>query len=327
MPKQGKPKRMGWGSRSRKDPWPRTSNPLSWWRDHYRIGKEACHFVSSRIATSLLVWLLVGIALALPAGLFLVQFNLSGMTEGWDGRPGLSVYFELQAENVDEVAEALRAREEIQQVKVTTQAEALAEFQANTNLTDALAGLESNPLPASLRATLVPGASASDLDSVADFARGAPGVDAVVVEKTWLERVADISRVVSRLGMILGVLFGIGAVLVTSTSVRLAIEARLEELRVLKLVGASDSQIRRPFLYFGALYGLGGGLVAAMLISLGLVVIETPLTNLLGSFDQDLQLAGFDPWFLLVLLGIGAFLGVSGAILAARQRLKSLEIL
>ncbi|MFB3104546.1 MAG: cell division protein FtsX, partial [Pseudomonadales bacterium] len=147
-----------------------------------------------------------------------------------------------------------------------------------------------------------------------------------VVEKTWLERVADISRVVNRLGVVLGVLFGIGAVLVTTTSVRLAIEARLDELRVLKLVGASDSQIRRPFLYFGALYGLGGGLVAAMLISLGLVVIETPLTNLLGSFDQDLQLAGFDPRFLAVLLGFGGILGVSGAILAARQRLRSLEI-
>ncbi len=327
MPKRGKSRWVPWASRSRKDPWPRSSNPLSWWRDHYRIGKEACHFVSARIGTSLLVWLLVGIALALPAGLFLLQFNLSGMTEGWDGRPGLSVYFELQAEGVDELAAQLRARDEIQLVKVTTQAEALAEFQANTHLADALAGLETNPLPASLRATLVLGTTTTELDLVADFARGAPGVDEVVVEKTWLERVADISRVVNRLGVVLGVLFGIGAVLVTSTSVRLAIEARLEELRVLKLVGASDSQIRRPFLYFGALYGLGGGLVAAMLISLGLVVIETPLTNLLGSFDQDLQLAGFDPRFLAVLLGFGGILGVSGAILAARQRLRSLEIL
>ena len=331
MSKQDKPKRSWWGSRSgvrsRKDPWPRTSNPLSWWRDHFRIGKEACHFVSARIGTSLLVWLLVGIALALPAGLFLVQFNLSGMTEGWDGRPGLSVYFVLQAEEVDALAKRLRARDEIEKVTVTTQAQALAEFQANTNLTDALAGLEENPLPASLRATLVPGTSSAELDLVADFARGAPGVAEVVVEKTWLERVDDISRVVSRLGVILGILFGVGAVLVTSTSVRLAIEGRLEELRVLKLVGATDGQIRRPFLYFGALYGLGGGLVAAMLISLGLVVIEAPLTNLLGSFDQDLQLAGFNPGFLVTLLGLGGFLGVSGALLAARQRLRSLEIL
>ena len=138
---------------------------------------------------------------------------------------------------------------------------------------------------------------------------------------------ALVSSWVSRLGVILGVLFGIGAVLVTATSVRLAIEARLEELRVLKLVGATDRQIRRPFLYFGAFYGLGGGLVAAMLISLCLVAIEAPLSNLLGSYGRDLETAGFDPIFLSGLLLMGGFLGVAGALLAARQRLTDLEIL
>ena len=127
--------------------------------------------------------------------------------------------------------------------------------------------------------------------------------------------------------MVLGVLFGVGAVLVTATSVRLAIESRLDELRVLKLVGATDRQIRRPFLYFGAFYGLGGAVVAAMLISISLVIVETPLTNLLGSFSENLEMAGFDPIFLLWLLLVGACLGIAGALLAATQRLKDLEIL
>ena len=147
------------------------------------------------------------------------------------------------------------------------------------------------------------------------------------MEKTWLERGTEVTRVISRLGIMLGLLFGVGAVLVTATSVRLAIEARLEELRVLKLVGATDGQIRRPFLYFGLFYGLGGGLIAAMLISLSLLVVETPLTNLLGSYSQNLELAGFDPGFLGVLFGIGGVLGVLGALVAARQRLGNLEIL
>ena len=302
---------------------------VAWWQDHLRTGRETLHFISARLGTSLLVWLLVGIALALPAGLILLQLNLAGMTADWDGRPGLSVYFELNTDagKVAAIAQRLSERAEIEGVRVTSPEEALAEFQSHADVGDALDLLTENPLPASLRATLVPGSSLLDLELVAGLVEGAPGVSEVVVEKTWLERVIDISRVVSRLGIILGALFGVGAVLVTATSVRLAIEARLEELRVLKLVGATDRQIRRPFMYFGALYGLGGGLVAAMLISLGLVAIETPVSNLLGSYGRDLETPGFDPTFLSGLLLVGAFLGVSGALLAARQRLKDLEIL
>ena len=112
----------------------------------------------------------------------------------------------------------------------------------------------------------------------------------------------------------------------TATSVRLAIEGRLEELKVMKLVGASDGQVRRPFLYLGMLYGLGGGVLAAMLLSVGLTVVEAPLTSLLGSFEVDFEPAAFGVRFLAILLGAGTVLGVTGALLAVRQRRASLDI-
>ncbi|NBC22488.1 MAG: hypothetical protein GVY21_03335 [Gammaproteobacteria bacterium] len=313
-----------------KDPWPRQRPGLmALWRDHARIFRETGHFIAERLGTSLLVWVLVGIALALPAGLFLLQQNLAAMTGSWEGRPGLSVYFELDAAEsaVTGLAETLEAEPAIGRVTVITESEALAEFRSYTGLADALALLEENPLPASLRAVLAPGAGSAELDALATLAGDAEAVAEVVVEKTWLERVTDITRVVTRMGAMLGVLFGLGAVLITATSVRLAIEARLEELRVLKLVGATDAQIRRPFLYFGLVYGLGGALVAAMLISLCLLIIEAPLTDLLGSYGQELELAGFDLAFLGVLFAAAGVLGVGGALLAARDRLSNLEIL
>ncbi len=317
-------------SRPRKDPWPRNRPGLmARWREHLRIARETFHFVSERLGTSLLVWLLVGIALALPAGLFLLQVNLAAMTAAWDGRPGLSVYFELQAPDqaVTDLAAVMDEQPSVARVTVISQAEALAEFQRYVGLEDALALLEENPLPASLRATLAAGAGSADLEALARLAQDAPAVAEVVVEKTWLERVTDITRVVTRLGLMLAALFGLGAVLITATSVRLAIEARLDELRVLKLVGATDAQIRRPFLYFGAVYGLGGGVVAAMLISLGLVVIERPLTEFLGSYGADLALTGFDLGFVGGLFAVAGVLGVAGALSAAGQRLSDLEFL
>lgn len=312
------------------DPWPPVRPGVgAWWRDHARIARETVHFVSARLGTSLLVWLLVGIALALPAGLYLLQRNLSGMTADWEGRPGLTAYFSLGASQaqIRGLVDLLEDEPGVTDVTVTSPDEALEEFRSYTELADALDLLERNPLPASLRATLAPDVDAAALDPLIARVGGQPGVAEVVLEKTWLERVSDISSVVSRLGVILGLLFGTGALLVTATSVRLAIEARLEELKVLKLIGATERQMRRPFLYFGAFYGLGGGLLAAMLISLCLLIVESPLSNLLGSYDQELHLIGFDAGFLGGLLAIGALLGVLGALMAARQRINDLEIL
>jgi cell division transport system permease protein len=317
-------------AKTAREPWPPIrAGLLARARDHARVIRDSVNFVSERLGTSLLVWLLVGIALALPGGLFLLQLNLTAMTGAWEGRPGLSVYFVPGAELtvIDQLAKTLEQQASVVQVTVTTQEQALAEFQAYTDIADALELLEVNPLPASLRATLAPGAGPDDLEALAAVAGRGAGVAEVVVEKTWMERVHDLTRVVTRLGVMLAVLFGVGAVLITATSVRLAIEARLDELRVLKLVGATDAQMRRPFLYFGAIYGLGGGLLAAMLISVCLVVIESPLADLLGSYDQTLSLTGFDLPFLAGLFAVAGTLGVAGALLAARQRLSDLEIL
>lgn len=303
-------------------------HPLGWVRDHARVAAESTRFVSSRLGTSFLVWLVVGIALALPAGLWLLQVNMTQMTAEWEGRPGLSVYFTLdaRASQVQEVANALRADTLVQSVEVISPDSALAEFKRASGLGDALDMLEQNPLPASLKARFAQNVSFEELGALTARVETAGGVAEVVVEKTWLERLNDMSEVVARLGWVLAALFGIGAILVTASSVRLAIEGRLDELRVLKLVGATRGQIRRPFLYFGAIYGFGGGMVAAMLIALTLVVLEPPLQSLLGSYQQRLNFAGFDPRFLGVLLAIGAGLGISGALVAVRQRLYGLEV-
>lgn len=309
-------------------PWPPTTHRWAWWRGHGRVASEALAFVSMRTGTSLLVWLLVGIALALPASLLLLQANLSRLTADWGGdRPSLSVYLEQGAANAAELRAQLEQRPQVEAVALTTEEEALQEFIAYTGLNDALSGLERNPLPASLRVTFATDAEADALEATAAAVREADGVADVVVERTWIERVNAISRMASALGWVLGVLFGVGAALVTATTVRFAIDSQLDELKVMKLVGASEAQLRRPFLYFGALYGAGGGLVAAMLVSLGLIVLEAPLLNLLGSFDQTLVLSGFDAAFLISLIGLGAGLGMAGALLAVRQRLAGLEVM
>ena len=314
---------------AKRDPWaPEFGRFSVWRRDHARVAVTSFAYVSHRLGTSVLVWLLVGIALALPAGLYLAERNLSDLGAAWEGRPGFSVYFDVGVEDalIEDVTDHVRQQQGVEDVRVTTAERALEEFSAFVEIDDAVSLLDHNPLPASLTVVMASSVALTDLEFVAKRLGGRPGVAEVVVEKTWLERLAAISQVVGRLGVVLGVLFAVGAVLVTASSVRLAMESQLEQLRVLKLVGATDGQIRRPFLYYGALYGLGGAIIAMTLISLLLVIIEAPLERLLGSYGQPLKFTGFDPMFLVSLVLIGAALGIAGAVLAARQRLTDLEI-
>lgn len=310
-------------------PWPKLPRGrAAWLKDHRRIARESLTSVNARIGTTFLVWLLIGIALALPSGLYLLRVNLDAVTADWQGRPGLTVYFQpgVEQSDIDVLSERLAQHPAISGVDLISPEAALEEFKALSGIDDALALLDDNPLPAALRGRLAVEADAADLELAAALARSAVGVDDVVIERTWLARLAAISSVVDRLGLALALLFGLGAVLVTATSVRLAIENQLDELRVLKLVGASNAFMRRPFLYVGGLYGLGGALLAAMLISALLLTLEGPLARLMGSYGERLALVGFDPVFLAGLLLLGAGLGISGALLATRARLSNLDI-
>lgn len=317
-----------WGSSQRRGPRAWADGVNRWVRDHRRVARDSLSHVSGRLATSLLVWLLIGIALALPGGLYLVQVNLGSIADQWEGRPGISVYFKVGAGTAaaERVRAELAREPKVARVTLVTAAEALAEFQQFAGVADAIEHLGRNPLPASLRVLMSDATEPSDFDLLATRIRAGRDVDDVIIERTWIDRLKAMTGVVRRLGLMLAALFALGAVLVTATSVRLAIESRLEELRVMKLVGATDAYIRRPFLYFGLLYGLGGGLAAAMLISTVLLIVEPPLTALVGSYGTVLEVEGFSALFFLGLLMLGGVLGVCGALVAARQRLNHLEV-
>ena len=316
------------------DPWAKRSGGLiNWLKDHGRTFNDTTLYVSQRLASSLFVWFLVGIALALPGILWLAQVNLQAVGEGWQGRAGLTVYFEAGAtqSNIEAVLKELEAIPLVDKTGLTTSAQALQDFVTQTSdsleLRNILASLDENPLPASIQITSREGADFIELESLQRQLRAKSQINDVVIEKTWLERLRDITSLLNRLGWILGLLFGLGAILVTSASVRLAIESRLEELLVLALVGATKGQMRRPFIYFGACYGVGGGVMAVMFLALILNVIEGPLQALLGSYQVPLVVQGFNGQFLLSMLCIGIFLGVIGAWVAVRQRLHSAQFL
>ena len=274
------------------------------------------------------MWLLVGISLALPTALYILQRNLAAVASQWDGRPSFTVY--LQTGTDVGVARVLAARlgaeTEVERAWVITPEQALEDFGEGLAIADALEVLGENPLPASVRATVADGVGEAELQALVDGLRNAEQVDEVAMERAWLERMGAISALVGRVGWILAGIFGLGAALVTASSVRLVIESRLEELRVQKLGGGTNAFVRRPFLYFGLFYGVGGGVVAAMLVSGLLIALEAPLERLFSSYHERLAIHGMGAPLVGVLLGVGGLLGVCGALIASGRRLRGVEL-
>ena len=312
--------------------WPSARRPwAAAWRERDRAARESIAFVASGWATTLLVWALIGIALALPGALYVADLNLARAAGEWEGKPGFSIYFQPGIDPALPATLAARLRGEpgIAIVRLITPDEALGELHGQAGVADPaalLGALDGNPLPATIRASAALNAAPERLALIAAEMAAREGVDEVVIEKTWLERLAAIRDLARRVTWIMAALLGLGGVLISAASVRLAIAARLTEQEVLALVGADRRFIRRPFFYLGVLYGTGGGLLAAALLSAALVWLEGPLQRLFDSYGENLQLIGFDPMFLALLLASGAVLGALGAMVASFRRFQEVTI-
>lgn len=311
------------------EPWPRLKRPImATFRDHVSVIRDSVRSTSHRFGTSLLVWLLIGTAMSLPAGLYMIERNIEMFARQWESLNSFSIYFEVGASEgeVNKLVQQIRSQVEVATVRTITPEEALDEFSSYTEITDAMMLLESNPLPASARVTVDDELSLERLSEIASQFDAASAIEEIVVERAWLERLHAVDELVSRLGWVLGILFGAGAVLITAASVRLALEMRLEEIKVLKLVGATNAFVRRPFLYFGIIYGLGGALVAAMVLSASLILLEAPLAAVWSSYGEMVSFHGDEPAFYFILILVGAILGWVGGLVSSNQRLSDINI-
>lgn len=318
------------GARGSQSKWqPKGGRARAWLADHRRVASETTLFISQRIVSSLLVWLMIGVALALPGLLWVLQSNMHSLSQQWQGSTGLTVYMALEAseQSIADMAATLQREPAVAAVQPTTPQQALEELLAQSAdsqfLQQAIAEVETNPLPTSFAVALDSTQPFLAMETLSRRLAAQAGVDEVVIESTWLERLRDLSRLANRGGSALSAMLLVAAVLVTFAAIRLAIDARLAELRVLALIGATRSQLRRPFLYFGSAYGLGGGIMAIVLMAVFLNEIEAPLESLLISYRNTLVLGGFTPQMVLTVLVAGWSLGVGGALIALSQRLEA----
>jgi cell division transport system permease protein len=200
----------------------------------------------------------------------------------------------------------------------------LEDFRAYSGFGDALQALKDNPLPHVLHVRpRAEATSAAALDSLRAYFAAWPEVDSVQVDSDWVMRFNAILEVLRTLLLIAAALLGMGVVAVIGNTVRLEILARRAEIEVTKLVGGSNAFVRRPFLYAGVLYGLGGALLAWGIVALAVALLGEPVATLARLYGSRYVLYGPSPQDIGILLGAGALLGWLGAWISAARHLRS----
>jgi cell division transport system permease protein len=281
----------------------------------------------SPLAT-LLTLLVIALALALPAALRLLVTNAQAATGNFANAIELSVYLktDVPLAKGKQLAAAAQQRADVAQVQLISAQQGLEDFRRYSGFGDALAALKENPLPNMLHVRPRPEyTSSAALEALRRYFTAWPEVDLVEVDSQWVMRFNAILDVLRQLLLIAAALLGAGVLAVVGNTIRLEIAGRRAEIEVTKLVGGSNSFVRRPFLYTGVLYGLGGALLAWGIVALAIAVLGESVANLARLYGSRYVLTGPSPGEVGVLLGAGVVLGWLGAWLSATRHLRSIE--
>lgn len=300
----------------------------SYWSHHREVAGESSRRLLHKPLGTLATWLVIGIALALPGGLYIALDNLESLGRSWQGATRVSLFL---AEEVDDararaLAERLRGRVDVAELTYLSREQALAEFRALSGFGDVLDHLERNPLPAVI--LLQPqgvGLTAEGAQRLLEELRALPEVERAVLDLEWLQRLFAILDLGRQLVLALGAVLAVGVLLVIGNTMRLAIEARRDEILVVKLVGGTNAFVRRPFLYTGLWYGLGGAVVACLLLVGALLWLGNPVAHLAELYASEFVLGGIGSAHVFALLLVGALLGWLGAWLSVGRHLRAIE--
>ena len=278
--------------------------------------------LSTPLATLLTV-LVIGIALSLPLGLYLVVDNLDRIAANSQGQPEISLFLKDNAGRATQqaITARLKAHDAIKDFRFVARDAALKTLSRNMGLADAVAILGKNPLPDAFVLT-TKDLDPDRLDQLRQDLQTWPGVQSAILDSEWARRLNAFLRLGKQAVWLLSALLGFALATVGFNTIRLQILGLRDEIEVSRLLGATDSFIRRPYLYLGLLQGLLGGLAAWLIVAGAFTLINLRVAEIASLYNLNYLLTILSWRDGVAVLFSAAVLGWIGAYLAANQHLR-----
>jgi len=298
-----------------------------WLRRHAGTCVGALGRIARQPFANFMTILVIGVTLALPAAMHLIVKNAASMSGNWENALDFSVYLKTDVSLADarRLTDIIEQRADVEQVTLIPADQALEDFKEQSGFGATLDHLTVNPLPHTL--IVRPGSANTERSMMLldEELGNLPEADFVQVDTEWVQRFLAILDILQRAVVIGAALLGAAIVVIIGNTIRLDIQNRREEIEVTKLIGASNAFVRRPFLYSGLWYGLGGGLLALGLISYGLFALKEPVARLSGLYDSSFSILSLNAIESLMIVGTGVLLGLIGSWVAAARHMRRIE--
>ena len=295
-----------------------------WLSQHQQPLKLVIGRMRNNLMATLLMFCVIGVTLCLPAILYTVVDNLSRLTGGVESKPQISLFLKLDASNKTEIEAQLKKHADVASFEFVSKDDAWSKMQQDKNTADAAASLEKNPLPDAFYIT-PKNISPDNIGHLQEEMQKWNGVELAQVDANWVKRLDTILKLGKKAVFVLVVLLGFALITVIGNTIRLQIMTQREEIEVSKLIGATNPFIRRPFLYAGVLYGLGGGLAALIILTLVTMLFNFSVTEIADLYASNFRLHLPSGLSILVLLVSATGLGWLGSYFAVNRTLAQFE--
>lgn len=293
---------------------------------HWQVLRFTVQRLLRTPVTSLLNIVIIGIALSLPVGGYVLLKNVQGLSEQMTGTPQISAFLAMgtSQDEIARIGKQLKEHAAIDHIEFVPRDLALKQLQQSTGLADVVAGLAQNPLPDAF--IIYPIAlEAQKLELLRDDLKSWPRFEHVQLDSAWAHKLEALLKFARLAVLILAAMLSFALVAITFNTIRLQILTQRDEIEVSKLIGATNGFIRRPFLYFGLVQGLFGGAAAWLIIAASLALLNHSLAGLTQLYASNFSLKLLSPGDSLTLLGFSAYLGWLGAWLSVSQHLWQIE--
>lgn len=304
-----------------------TATSTNWPTRHIQSALFSLGRLFEKPTQSLLTAAVIGIALSLPSVAMVLLSKVQAVSSGM-GTVKVSVFCDVELNN--QQAKALAAefelRDDIKQVRFISKEEAREEFRLHSGFGEAIDLVGKDVLPATIVVQPIGDTpSPAQVKQLAEDLRSYQGVDIVQLDQRWLEKLFNWLELIQIAVTIFGLLLGMAVIVIVGNTIRLEINNRSEEIEVVKLVGATDAFVRRPFLYMGLWQGLAGGMIALVLVLVALLFIGDSIDALADSYNRNVDLGLFELGTLIMIIVGGMLLGWLGSWLAVGQHLRRIQ--
>ena len=298
----------------------------AWLRHHgFSLTQTTRRFAANPFLMLLNV-LVVGVALALPLGGYVLLDSLQQFARGIATDAQLSVFLAREASKpeITGLDRRLRGISGVRKVEFMGREQALAGLKRAPELGEVIASLRDNPLPDAFVVTLT--TSDSDLvRRVEEEIKVLPRVANVHTDSAWVQRVGSLLRFGRTAVVLMATLLGFALVAVTFNTIRLQILTKRDEIEVSKLIGATNTYIRRPFIYLGAMQGLFGGVAAWVIVEIAVFLLNRDLASVATLYGTEFKLEQLAIADAFAVLCFATALGWLGATVSVSKHLHKIE--